>query len=170
LVAGTPATGRADAPIIICYDGSQPATEALATTASLLPGAQALVVTVWRPFAETMLAGWLGPTPTVVDAVEVDDRERSTAEDVAQDGARRASEAGLQAEPLAVRTTGEVWEAVEEVARDRGARLIACGRRGRTAMRSAIRTVGLGSVSNGLVHHASRPVLVVPSPKPGAAS
>jgi hypothetical protein len=35
-------------PIILCYDGSQEAAEAIACTGALLPGARPLVVTVWN--------------------------------------------------------------------------------------------------------------------------
>ena len=51
-----------------------------------------------------------------------------------------------------------VWQAVLAVADEHDASLVVVGSRGRSAIRSAV----LGSVSYGIVHHSTRPVLVVP--------
>ena len=47
-----------------------------------------------------------------------------------------------------------------DVADELTAEMIVCGTHGRSALQSDL----LGSVSNALVHHAPRPVLVVPNP------
>jgi nucleotide-binding universal stress UspA family protein len=143
---------------LICYDGSRQAMGAIDFTASLLPGATALVVTAWTPILEAIMAVALGPAPPISDPVDADERQRRTAEQLAQDGAKRATRAGLRAEPLAVRAGGRVWEAIEKTARERGARLIVCGTRGTGAVSAVV-----DSVPGALVHRAARPVLVVPS-------
>jgi hypothetical protein len=74
-------------------------------------------------------------------------------------GAKKASAVGLKAEPLAVETTGRVWQAIELVAEEQGARLIVCGTR-RTGMTAILP----GHLASALVDHASVPVLVVPTP------
>jgi len=147
-----------DGPVVICYDGSKHAAEAIDFTGSLIPGARALVVTVWTPVRVALTAVMLGPAPPVGDPVEVDTRQRRTAEALANDGSRRAMAAGLRAEALAVRSGGKVWEAIEKVARERDGRLVVCG-----ARRSGAVSAVADSIPGALMHNAARPVLVVPS-------
>jgi nucleotide-binding universal stress UspA family protein len=144
--------------VVICYDGSKHAAEAIDFTGSLIPGATALVVTAWTPVMQAVMAVTLGPAPAISDPAEADKRQRQTAEQLAQDGARRAARSGLRAEPLAVRAGGRVWEAIEKAARERHARLIVCGTR-----RSGAVSAVADTVSTALAHRAARPVLVVPS-------
>jgi nucleotide-binding universal stress UspA family protein len=157
----TRSAGRDDRPVIICFDGSAAAIEALDHTASLLPSAPAIVVTVWREYTEEMAA--TGSAPPAGDPVEANKEARRAATDAAREGAERARAAGLRAEPVVVRASGSVWKAVEELAHERDALLIACGTK-----RSGIKTVLPGDLANALVQHASRPVLVVPSGKAAA--
>jgi nucleotide-binding universal stress UspA family protein len=77
---------------------------------------------------------------------------------VASDGADLARDAGLDAEPLSLRGSGRVWRNILKVARKHDASLIVIGRRGISALELKI----LGSVANAVVHHADRPVLLVP--------
>jgi nucleotide-binding universal stress UspA family protein len=150
---GDPAGG----PIILCYDGSLEALEAIAYSAAVLPGARALVVTVWKPVSEEGLSP--ATKPPAADPAEVNPEARQAAIQLASMGAKKASAAGLKAEPLAVETTGRVWQAIELVAEEQGARLIVCGTR-RTGMTAILP----GHLASALVDHASVPVLVVPTP------
>jgi nucleotide-binding universal stress UspA family protein len=152
---------REGQPVLICYDGSAEADHALRFAASLLPGARALVVTV----AERIVDAALTPAarPPVADLVEVREAPRRAAEDVAGEGARRASAAGLRPEPLAVEPRAGTWQAIEAAAAEHDALLVVCGTR-----RSGIRTALPGSLARSLVSHLSRPVLVVPSTKAAA--
>jgi nucleotide-binding universal stress UspA family protein len=158
----TPPSGATSGPVVVGYDGSDAAIRAIRHVAGLLPGVPAVVVTAWRPISEVILAVSLGPAPLISDPAEADERQHDAAATLARDGARHAAEAGLRAEPLAVRADGPIWEALDDVARERDARLVAVGSHGRAAVESMV----LSRVSVGLVHHASRPVLVVPSPQP----
>ena len=151
-------TDHHDAPVVICYDGSEHAAESIATAAALLPGAPAVVVTVWRRIRDAILAVSIGPAPLISDVTELDERQRRAAEQVAEEGARRAAEAGLEARPLAVLARDEVWVAVDEVAEEQDARLIVCATR-----RAGITSTLLDTLPGALVHHATRPVTVVPS-------
>ena len=145
-------------PVVICYDGSAESADALAYAAALLPGARAVVLTVWKPIVEEALSP--ATTPPVADPVEANTSRQRAAAQVAADGARRASQAGLDAEPLAITATGPLWEAVELVAEERDARLIVCG-----TSRSGIKSTLPGNLAGALVDHAGHPVLVVPSAK-----
>ena len=93
----------------------------------------------------------------MVNFVELD---RAAAEDgsrIAHEGVRIAQQAGLEAEPIAVKATGPVWKTILEVADGRRVSTIVMGSRGLTGVRSML----LGSVSSAVVHHAERPTLVV---------
>jgi nucleotide-binding universal stress UspA family protein len=147
-------------PVVICYDGSDAATAALTTAAELLPGAPALVVTVWKPILDAILAVTLGPAPPISDVADADERQRRAAAQFAKDGARRASEAGLRAEPVTVKADDAIWEAIAKLADERDARLIVCG-----TARAGVKSAVLDTVPTALVHRASQPVMVVPSPK-----
>ena len=64
------------------------------------------MVTVWQPLAGIGGIEWAEAPPDLVNFAELD---RAAAEDggrVASDGVRVAHEAGLEAEPIAVKTTG----------------------------------------------------------------
>jgi nucleotide-binding universal stress UspA family protein len=145
------------APIILCYDGSQEAVEAVACTGALLPGARALVVTVWKPVPEEGRSP--AAKPPAGDLAAVNPEPGHAASQLAGLGARKASAVGLKAEPLVVGTTGRVWQAIELIAEEQEARLIVCGTR-RTDMTGVLP----GHLASALVDHASVPVLVVPSP------
>jgi nucleotide-binding universal stress UspA family protein len=151
-------TANASGPVVVCYDGSEHAAEAVDAAAALLRGATAVVVTVWTPIREALIGVSLGPAPTITDPAEADERQRRAAEQLAVEGARRATAAGLQARPLAVRGGTRVWAAIEATAEELGASLIVCGTR-RTGPVSAL----LDTVPGALVNHAARGVMVIPS-------
>jgi nucleotide-binding universal stress UspA family protein len=153
----------ADGPLVLCFDGSEDARQAIERAGALFAGRRALVVTVWQPIADLNRLAWTGPTASPVDVVELN---RAAAEDgrrVADEGARVALEAGLRAEPLAVEATGSVWRTIVEIADRHDAATIVMGSRGLTGVRSML----LGSVSNAVVHHADRPTLVIRQPVAG---
>jgi nucleotide-binding universal stress UspA family protein len=150
------------APLVICYDGSPDAAEAIDYVGRLLPGTPAVVVTVWKPIIEELLAG-PAEAPPISDPVEANERQRRAAAELVRDGARRAEAAGLKAEPLVVMAEGALWEAVEDVAYERRARLVVCG-----TSRSGLKSALPGNLAGVLVQRCSRPVLVVPSAKAAA--
>jgi nucleotide-binding universal stress UspA family protein len=156
-----PARGS-DAPLLICYDASPEAGDAVAYVAGLLPGSRAVVVTAWKAIVEELLAG-PPDAPPIGDPVEANERQHQAALVVAEEGARLASKSGLQAEPSVIEATDSVWEAVEEAAEKFDARLIACGTR-----HSGVTAALPGHLASSLIVHSSRAVLVVPSAKAAA--
>jgi nucleotide-binding universal stress UspA family protein len=82
---------------------------------------------------------------------------RESAERVAEEGVGIAVAAGLQATPLVVEAAGPVWAAIVQAAQEHDAAAIVMGSRGLSGVKSAL----LGSVSNGVVHHATCPTLIV---------
>ena len=150
-----------DRPLIICYDGTAQADDALRYAASLLPGARALIVTVAERIVEASLTP--AATPPVADLVEVQETPRVAAEDLAAEGGKHALAAGLRPELRPVQSTGATWRAIEAVAVEHDALLVVCG-----ARRGGIRSALPGALARALVNHLSRPVLVVPSGRSAA--
>ena len=151
-------------PLLVAYDGSPSAQRAIADVARLHPGARTLVLYVWEgalPGPTTDPFGVGGPMFDPEQVQELDRLVRAHADEIAADGAQRARDAGLDAEPVTVPARGPVWATILDVARDRGAELVAIGARGRSTVGSLL----LGSVSNGVVHHAHLPVLVIRPPR-----
>jgi nucleotide-binding universal stress UspA family protein len=145
--------------VVIGYDGSDGAREAIALTARLVPGRPAIVAHAWsspirRSFTGKSLMG--APLDEIQEvASSLDELFAGEAEEVAAEGAALADEHGLDARALAVESSA-AWRGVIEVAEAEGAALIVAGSRGRGALASTV----LGSISSGLVHNADVPVLV----------
>jgi len=146
--------------ILIAYDGSDDAKAAVARASKLMPGQPTTVLTVWQRFVDSMAHSGAG-VPMMVDFDAVDDGTEKLAKERAEEGAKLATEAGLQAkaETAVVRTT--VAEAIIDAAGTVDADAIVMGTRGLTGLKSAV----LGSVSHHVLQHVDRPVIVVPSPE-----
>ena len=92
-----------------------------------------------------VISVWRDPAP---DAARI----------LAAEGAKLAEAHGLSpVEPLAVRATGAIWETILEAAEQFDAAVTVLGSRGRASMRSVL----LGSVSDHVAHHSTRPAFVV---------
>jgi nucleotide-binding universal stress UspA family protein len=153
-----------DSPLILCYDGSEPSKHAIQRAAELLAPRRALVLTVWLPTA--VLGPGMGGIANALNFVELDRAAAEAGCRIADEGARIARAAGLDVEPVAVEASGPVWHTIVETAARHDAAAIVVGSRGLAALRSML----LGSVSGGVVHHADRPTLVVHRPSGDVAS
>jgi nucleotide-binding universal stress UspA family protein len=151
--------------ILICYDGSPDAKAAIQHVSELLPGQEAMVLTVWQPFVEVLARSGFGFAPALVDPQEIDEQARKSAEEQAEEGARLAREHGLEAQPRAVQRQGTVAQAILSEADAIETSAVAIGSRGLTGLKSAL----LGSVSHAVLQQADRPVIVVPSPEVASA-
>ncbi|TML06793.1 MAG: universal stress protein [Actinobacteria bacterium] len=146
--------------ILIAYDGSKHGQRAIAVAAERLAG-PALVVHVLSaapraPLATDAMTGAMLDE----DAYAARERElRRRAENIAEEGARLARAAGLDAEALVVEESGHrIWRAIVDVAEERDATMIVLGHRGGSALRTSLP----GSVSRAVVAHCDRPIVVVP--------
>jgi nucleotide-binding universal stress UspA family protein len=148
-------------PMVICYDGSGPAAYAIERAATLLGERNAVVLTVWQPAADLGGMVWTDATASLVDFEDLDRSAAAAGSRLADEGARIARAAGVEATPLAVRSIGPVWKSIIEAADQNDASLIVIGSRGLAGIRSLL----LGSVSNAVVHHASQPTLVIHNPR-----
>jgi nucleotide-binding universal stress UspA family protein len=141
-------------PILLCDDGSDAAAEAVRAAAPLLAGREAIVLHVWQPLSAGAL---LGAAAGLALPPEADEEVAAAAARANEQAADRARQAGFRAEPLVVETLGPVWQAVLDTARARDAAVIVLGARGLSGVQHAL----LGSVSEKVVRHADRPVLVL---------
>jgi len=149
--------------LLIAHDGSAEAGAALTTAGALFPGAQGVVLTVFTPpmaYEEARTHGFLIDDATLRRGREALARQaQEDAQETAAAAARAGRAAGLELEPHAREASGlSEWPALLAAAGEHGADAIVCGSRGRGGLARSL----LGSTSSGLVHHADRPVLVVP--------
>jgi nucleotide-binding universal stress UspA family protein len=147
-------------PLLLCYDGSEHAKHAIRSAGDLLAARNALVVTVWQPTADLGSFAWYGATTNMVNFAELDRAGAEAGGALADEGARIAQAAGLEAEPIAIEATPPVWKTIVDTADLHDAAAIVIGSRGLTGLRSML----LGSVSNAVVHHTDRPTLVIHHP------
>jgi nucleotide-binding universal stress UspA family protein len=149
-------------PVLFCYDGSEDSAAAMAAARELIARpVPAVVLTVWQT-AAALLARAGGFAVGYGDEQQFDAEETRLAWEAAEEAAARGRELGYE-------TTARVEQAKEgaaptiiDVADELDARLVVCGRRGRGIVTSTL----LGSVSQGVLEHAARPVLIVPRTRP----
>ena len=144
--------------VVIAYDGSEGARDAVRRAAETVSQRTALVVYAY-PHAEEMSAGLGVPVTMPTDAVQT---LRRRADEIANKGAELARTSGFVAEAVAVEAKGGVADALLSLARERNAAAIVVGSRGLGGATSAL----LGSVSSKLIHDADRPIVVVPHSRP----
>jgi nucleotide-binding universal stress UspA family protein len=140
-----------DAPILICYDGTCEARNAIAEAALLLRARRAVVLNVGplAPVAETYAA--VGATAAGLDRDAFADAEAR-----ARQGAEFAQTAGFDAEPRAM-LDAPTWHGIVEIAGEIGAAAIVVGRRARSGLRELFDE----HVARDVARHAARPVLVI---------
>lgn len=145
-----------DRPLLLCYDGSEDAKHAIREAASLFgPDRAALVLSVWQDAASLPSFAWAGAA--LPDLSEVFDAARAGAERIAEEGAGIARATGLDPTPIVAEAKGPIWAAVNDICAEHDAEAVVAGSRGLSGVKSIL----LGSVSNGIVHHATRPVVIV---------
>lgn len=118
----------------------------------------AVVLTVWETIATQLSStGSLGLT-YIPDEGDLDTQEEAAARQAAERGVEAATSRGWPATGRVENASLAVWQTVVDVADELDASLIVCGARGRNAAKRAL----LGSVSEALLRHSHRPVLIAP--------
>jgi nucleotide-binding universal stress UspA family protein len=153
--------------LLIAYDGSSAGAAAVVAAGRLFAGAEGRLLTVIEPTPGPgrveAFAFQLDPA-IVQRELEALARElRDDGRDVAARGIETAETAGLALEPRVVAREGSESQTILAEADAIDADVVVCGSRGRGPVARSL----LGSTSTGVLHHARRPVLVVPV-EPGA--
>jgi nucleotide-binding universal stress UspA family protein len=153
--------------IVLGYDGSQDARAAIEHAGSLLGGQEMTVLTVWEPLLELLTRTSYGSPMAMapIDIESIDAANRAGALERAEEGAKLARAVGLDATARSDVRMTTIAEAIIAVADELDAAAIVVGSRGLTGVKSLL----LGSVSHGLIQHADRPAIVVPSAEVSAA-
>jgi nucleotide-binding universal stress UspA family protein len=157
VVPSTAADEATSGPPLLCYDGSDGAKEAIAGAREVLDAPGALVFHCWE--------SWVAEAPALARssgmvqgmAGELDEIATEQSRGRTREGVDAAERAGFEAEGVSERAAGPIWMTVLEAAERHESSVVVVGSRGLTGISAA-----LGSVSNGVVHHSRRPVLVVP--------
>jgi nucleotide-binding universal stress UspA family protein len=145
--------------ILIAYDGSDDAKAAIAFAGRLFPGQSAVVLTVWERLALTTARASAGLVMALDNSAAEDEAVGKAMTELAKGGAELATQAGLDATPRCEPDAVAVWATIVDVASELDATLIVTGSRGMGGIKSLL----LGSTSDRVLHHARRPVLVVPA-------
>ena len=139
--------------ILIATDGSPSAQEAVDVGLELAQE-QGADVTFVHVTAVEEIRGGRGGAHALTHREEIDESETAL-----KDAADAADAAGVSYE--LERFSGEIVETIVALADSKNADPIVLGSRGRSAIASAV----LGSISLGVLRHASRPVLIVKGAK-----
>jgi nucleotide-binding universal stress UspA family protein len=153
-------------PVVVAFDGSEPAQAAIRSAVALFPQHKLVVVSVWEPGLALAMAGardltgvgYVPPTPAEMQAI--DNVEREHAGDAAAAGARLAQELGATAEAHPAADEADVAVTVAAIAEEVDAAAIVIGSRGLGGVKSRL----FGSTSRELLQRTDRPVLVVKAP------
>lgn len=174
VVAGTPADGAAtpaenageaaggnrgsvDGPVLLCWDGSDGALQAMRDARAVIGTRPAIVLFAHVPTesARGILAGASGPDAPIMGEAD--------AELVIDAGVQAARREGYEATPMRIVADRKTAEIIAEVADQHDVPLIAMGQR----KRSALGTLLLGSVARGVLARHHRPVLLSGPESPG---
>ena len=136
------------APIVLGYDGSESAQAALEQTASLAKELDAEVIVVFGYYISPLGGGDVHDFKAALEKV---------GNDAVADAMRRLDEEGIRATSQLV--SAKPADAIMDVAREQGARLVVVGTVGEGPITGAI----LGSVVLKLVQLCPVPMLVVPT-------
>ena len=160
-----------EGPVLIAFDGSAAARQAVAAAGSLLAPRRVIVVTVWEEglaYATPVPAGDMAPIgPPIIDpetALDVDRLQHDHADRVSRDGAELARSLGMDAQPLAVPDAANVADTILDLAREQDAAAIVIGSRGLSGLRARLE----GSTSKAVSKRAACPVIVVHETQEGA--
>jgi nucleotide-binding universal stress UspA family protein len=142
------------APILICYDGSEPARRAIGVAAGIVGPRAAIVLDVAPLFTP---AESYAVAASAASAVEFEHVHAEEALERAAEGAEIARAAGFTATPKGA-VAAPTWEGILDVANEIDASAIVIGSHGRAGLEEFVE----GSVSHEIAKHSPLPVLVVP--------
>jgi nucleotide-binding universal stress UspA family protein len=143
----------ASGPIVVAYDGSELAEQAIAEAGELLgTDRSVLVVVAWQPFD----VGFVPDDSFHVDAKQAPEVKRAAQETAAR-GAELVRRAGFTDVRSMAIETAPIWQGIVKVAEDEDASVIVIGSHGH---HSGLAGVFVGSVASAVSAHSTRTVLI----------
>lgn len=143
-------------PILIAYDGSDCAREAIAEAGrQLRDDRPTIVLTIWEPLDAVPFWG----VPLAAVSTDLTDEVMARARAVADEGVALARAAGFEAS-AEVELGAPVWKRIVDLAAQRDASIIVLGSHGRSSVGYAV----MGSVATAVAHHAKAPVMITRAP------
>lgn len=155
---------QTDAIILVAYDGSRQAKDAIDYVGKFFPGHKVALLTAWQSIQlqAVRASGAAGMVQCDWDSENlVEDPALTDARKFAYEGSQRAEAVGLRADSYLVEYSTSVWNAITKVADTLDADLIVTGTHGRTGFAELMNP----SVSDRVLKHGHRPVLIVPPEK-----
>jgi nucleotide-binding universal stress UspA family protein len=145
-------------PVLLATDGSPTAEKATATAIDIarLLDTELVIVSVWDVAYAGLSAMGFAPVPMNGELAKLGQEEAAK---VVAEAAARAEEAGVETRSVVLR--GFPVETICDAAGRFAPQFLVIGSHGWGAMKRAL----FGSVSTGVLHHATCPVLVVPAEK-----
>jgi nucleotide-binding universal stress UspA family protein len=144
-----------DGPIVVAYDGSAAARASIALAGvHLVKDRKMLVLSVFQPIESVPFIG--NPGVQIPDGM--DDQIHAAVEKLAEEGAELGRTGGFDATGYVGPLHETVWQTIVRFADEHDASVILMGTHGR----SGVKAVLLGSTASAVMHHAGRPVAVVP--------
>ena len=148
--------------MLIAYDGSVEAKRALEYAGRFLSTPRAYILTAWEPLQHQANRGvgasMAGAMYHPSDRPGEDDPAHADALEICKEGVRIAHDNGFEAEPFLVESATTLWSAIVDAADELDADIIVSGTRGLTGFKSLFQA----SVSDNVLRHAGKPVLIVP--------
>lgn len=150
---------------LIAYDGSEQSRSAIEYAAQFLSLEHAYILTVWEPIHRqaARAAGMSGmmqhdwSQEGDHEATE-DDPAYAEAVRICTEGVELARQNGFDTEPFLVESATAIWSAIVDAAEELQVDLIVTGTRALSGWKSILQS----SVSDSIIKHAGRPVLIVP--------
>ena len=99
-------------PLLLCYDGSEGARAAIEAAAALVGNREAVIACYWQPFAESSKRFAINILELVQDPAGINEREEQLAQQVAEEGATLAAQAGFAARASAIKIDSPIDEAI----------------------------------------------------------
>ena len=148
--------------VLIAFDGSDEARGAIEYAGRFLSTRNIYILTVWEPIHRqaARTAGMSGMMQHDWSSVtdDTEDPAYSDAVAICREGVSLAEAQGFTTEPFLVESATAIWSAIVDAARELDVSIIVAGSRALSGWRSLLQS----SVSDSLVKHAGRPVLIVP--------
>lgn len=150
--------------VLIAYDGSAQSRAAIEYAARFLSTKKAYILTVWEPIhrqaarASGMSGMMQHDWNTEANSSTHDDPAYAEAVSICTDGVDFARQNGFETEPFLVESATAIWSAIVDAAEELQVDLIVTGTRALSGWKSILQA----SVSDSIIKHAGRPVLIVP--------